>query len=146
MSFNNIFVGLPLTIFCSPSPTLRTCLQDQLRLLFFAQLHVLSSYRAQASRYNDRSNKNWSLLSNFIDKFNGQVVSLLNFLHFSLLNFSGAAAMLLMLLFLIFYSPLACYNVYRFVASSLFSCCPIILYIIIAYYSCVDGTEIKDTN
>ena len=42
---------------------------------------------------------------------------------------SGAATMLLMLLFLIFYSPLACYNVYRFVASSLFSCCPIILYV-----------------
>ena len=41
---------------------------------------------------------------------------------------SGAATMLLMLLFLIFHSPLACYNVYRFVASSLFSCCPIILY------------------
>ena len=39
---------------------------------------------------------------------------------------SGAATMLLMLLFLIFYSPLACYNIYRFVASSLFSCCPII--------------------
>ena len=54
--------------------------------------------------------------------------------------------MLLMLLFLIFYSPLACYNVYRFVASSLFSCCPIILSVIYAYYSCVDGTEIKDTN
>ena len=32
--------------------------------------------------------------------------------------FSGAATMLLMLLFLIFYSSLACYNVYRFVASS----------------------------
>ena len=59
---------------------------------------------------------------------------------------SGAATMLLMLLFLISYSPLACYNVYRFVASSLFSCCPIILYVIYAYYSCVDGTEIKDTN
>ena len=68
---------------------------------------------------------------------------------FSLLDkslLSGAATMLLMLLFLIFYSPLACYNVYRFVASSLFSCCPIILYVIYAYYSCVDGTEIKDTN
>ena len=59
---------------------------------------------------------------------------------------SNAATMLLMLLFLIFYSPLACYNVYRFVASSLFSCCPIILHIIFVYYSCVDGTEIKDTN
>ena len=57
---------------------------------------------------------------------------------------SGAATMLLMLLFLIFYSPLACY-LYRFVASSFFSCCPIILYVIYAYYSCVDGTEIKDT-
>ena len=43
-----------------------------------------------------------------------------------------AATMLLMLLFLIFYSPLACYNVYRFVASSLFSCGPIILYVIYA--------------
>ena len=51
-----------------------------------------------------------------------------------------------MLLMLISYSPLACYNVYGFVASSLFSCCPIILYIIFVYYSCVDGTEIKDTN
>ena len=59
---------------------------------------------------------------------------------------SGAATMLLMLLFMIFYSPLACYNVYRFVASSLFSCCPIILYIIFVYYSCVDDTEIKDSN
>ena len=59
---------------------------------------------------------------------------------------SGAATMLLMLLFLIFYSPLACYNVYRFVVSSFFSCCPIILYIIFLYYSCVDSTEIKDTN
>ena len=59
---------------------------------------------------------------------------------------SGAATMLLMLLFLIFYSPLACYNVYRFVASSLFSCCPIVLYIIFVCYSCVDGTEIKDTK
>ena len=39
-------------------------------------------------------------------------------------SLTGAATMLLMLLFLIFYSPLACYNVYRFVASSLFSCCP----------------------
>ena len=58
---------------------------------------------------------------------------------------SGAATMLLMLLFLIFYSPLACYNVYRFVAS-LFSCCPIVLYVIYAYYFCVDGTEIKGTN
>ena len=56
---------------------------------------------------------------------------------------SGAATMLLILLFLIFYSPLACYNVYRFVASSLFSWCPIILY---AIYDGVDGTEIKDTN
>ena len=68
---------------------------------------------------------------------------------FSLFNkslLSGAATMLLMLLFLIFYSPLACYNVYRCVASSLFSCCPIILYIIFVYYSCVDGTEIKDTK
>ena len=25
------------------------------------------------------------------------------------------------------------------------SCCPIILYIIFVYYSCVDGTEIKDS-
>ena len=41
---------------------------------------------------------------------------------------SGVAAMLLMLLFLTFYSLLACYDVYRFVASSLFLCCPIILY------------------
>ena len=54
--------------------------------------------------------------------------------------------MLLMLLFLIFHSPLACNNVYRFLASSLFSFCPIILYVIHACYSCVDGTEIKDTN
>ena len=60
--------------------------------------------------------------------------------------YSGAATMLLMLLFLIFYSPFACNNVYRFVASSLFSCCPIMLYIIFVYYACVDGTEIKDTN
>ena len=67
-------------------------------------------------------------------------------LHQNGVRFSGAATMLFMLLFLIFYSPLACYNVYRFVASSLFSCCPIILYVIYAYYSCVDGTEIKDTN
>ena len=59
---------------------------------------------------------------------------------------SGAATMLLMLFFLISYSPLACYNVYCFVASSLFSCCPIILYVIYACYSCVDGTEITDTN
>ena len=59
---------------------------------------------------------------------------------------SGAATILLMLLFLIFHSPLACYNVHRFVASSLFSCCSIILYVIYACYSCVDGTEIKDTN
>ena len=43
---------------------------------------------------------------------------------------SGAATMLLMLLFLIFFSPLACHNVYRFFASSLFSCCPIIRYVI----------------
>ena len=67
---------------------------------------------------------------------------------FSLFNkslLSGAATMFLMLHFLIFYSPLACYNVYRFVASSLFSCCPIILYVIYAYYSCVDTTEIKDS-
>ena len=59
---------------------------------------------------------------------------------------SGAATMLLMSLFVIFYSTLACCNVYRFVASSLFSCYPIILYIIFVYYSCADGTEIKDTN
>ena len=59
---------------------------------------------------------------------------------------SGVATMLLMLLFFTLYSPLACYNVYRFVASSLVSCCPIILCIIFVYYSCVDGTEIKDTN
>ena len=44
---------------------------------------------------------------------------------------SGVATMLLMLLFLTFYSPLACYNVYRFVASTFFSCCPIILHIIV---------------
>ena len=60
--------------------------------------------------------------------------------------FSCTATTLFMLLFLIFYSPLACHNVYRFVASSLFSCCPIILCIIFVYYSCVDGTKIKDTN
>ena len=60
--------------------------------------------------------------------------------------FFFCATLLLMLLFLIFHSPLACYNVHRFVASSLFSCCPIILYVIYACYSCVDGTEIKDTN
>ena len=59
---------------------------------------------------------------------------------------SGAATTLLMLHFLIFYSPLVCYNVYRFVASSLFSYCPIILYIFFVYYSCVEGTEIKGTN
>ena len=58
----------------------------------------------------------------------------------------GVATMLLMLLFLSFHTPLACYNADRFVASSLFSCCPIILHIIFVYYSCVDGTEIKDTN
>ena len=58
---------------------------------------------------------------------------------------SGVATMLLMLLFLTFHSTLACYNVYRFAASSLCSCCPIILYISFVYYSCVDGTEIKKT-
>ena len=31
-------------------------------------------------------------------------------------------------------------------AAQLFSCCPIILYVIYAYYSCVEGTEMKDTN
>ena len=41
---------------------------------------------------------------------------------------------------------LALRYVYRFVAFSLFLCCPIILYIIFVCYSCVDGTEIKDTN
>ena len=55
---------------------------------------------------------------------------------------SGAAIMLLMLLFLIFYSPLACYNVYRFVASSLFSCCPIIVYIIFVYSVYILNTEV----
>ena len=61
--------------------------------------------------------------------------------------FSGAATMLLMLLFLIFYFPLACYNVNRFVASSLFSCCPIMLYIIFVYYSSGDsGTRATRTE
>ena len=59
---------------------------------------------------------------------------------------SGVATMFFMLLFLAFHSPLVCYNVYRFVASSLFLCCPNILYVIFVYYSCVDGTEIKDIN
>ena len=57
----------------------------------------------------------------------------------------AVATMLLMLLLLTFHSPLACYNVNRFVVSSLFSCCPIVLHIIFDY-SCVDCTEIKDTN
>ena len=38
---------------------------------------------------------------------------------------SGAAIMLLMLLFLIFYSPLACYNDLSFCCFFDFSCCPI---------------------
>ena len=66
---------------------------------------------------------------------------------FSLFNkslSSGVATMFLMF-FLTFHSSLACFNVYRFVASSLFSCCPM-LYIIFVCYSCVAGTEIKDTN
>ena len=58
-------------------------------------------------------------------------------LGFSLPSLLVNSALLLMLLFLTFLSPLACYNVYRFVASSLFSCCPIILCIIFVYYSCV---------
>ena len=35
-------------------------------------------------------------------------------------RFLGVATMLLMLLFLAFHSPLACYNVYRFVVSSFY--------------------------
>ena len=64
----------------------------------------------------------------------------------SLFDKSLSSGVAVMLLFLTFHFPIVCYNVYRFAASSLFSCCPIILYIIFAYYSCVDGTEIKDTN
>ena len=71
--------------------------------------------------------------SHLPQQFFTTLISLLQ--HFPIFShtYSGAATMLLMLLFLIFYSPLACY-VHRFVASSLFSCSPIILFIIFVSY------------
>ena len=104
---------------------------------------ITESYSNPAPVYVKNQNSNSCFHScyskNFCKLCNHNVIQTLS-------QFSGAATMLLMLLFLIFHSPLACYNVHRFVASSLFSCCPIILYVIYACYSCVDGTEIKDTN